>query len=80
MTRTRAEIIKSMGMDPHMMRDFPQRSIDRMAIKHAGHNVGIYRSDFEHKVCLTDAQLESAVNCLLDCEERLKDIISGDDN
>jgi hypothetical protein len=28
----------------------------------------------------TGGQLESMVNCLLDCEERLKDIISGNND
>ena len=78
MIRTRAEIIKSMGAPEHKLRGLPETAINRVAIIHAGANIRALTSDYSNPMHGTPAQLESAVNCLLDCEERLKDIISGE--
>ena len=80
MIRTRAEITKSLGRNPHDFLDFPEEAINRMAIVHASVNIRALAGDYMNPNVGAPAQLESAVNCLLDCEERLKDIISGDND
>ena len=78
MIRTRAEILKSIGVNGAMA-DYSDECINRIAIIHAGVNIRALAGDYQKPHHGTPAQLESAVNCLLDCEERLKDIIGKND-
>jgi hypothetical protein len=77
--RTREEILKSMGMHPGASADCSDECINRVAIIHAGVNIRALAGDYGNPFHGTPAQLESAVNALLDCEERMRDIGSGDD-
>ncbi len=79
MIRTREEILKSMGMHPGASADCSDECINRVAIIHAGVNIRALAGDYGNPFHGTPAQLESAVNALLDCEERMRDIGSGDD-
>ena len=78
MIRTRAEIAKSMGVDPYTLRGLSQRVIDHMAFQHAHDNAEAYGRDIVSGGQTTDAQMETAANAAIDYEERLKDIIRGD--
>ena len=80
MIRTKAEIINSLGVNPRSLIDFPEEAINRMAIQHAAVNIFALAGDYVNPFHSTPAQLESAVNALLDCEERLMDIGSGNDD
>ncbi len=80
MIRTKDEIINSLGVNPRSLIDFPEEAINRMGIIHASVNISALAGDYGNPFHGTPAQLESAVNALLDCEERLRDIRSGNDN
>ena len=78
--RTRAEIMKSMGMHPGASADCSDECINRVAIIHAGVNIRAKADDYADPYRGTPAQLESAVNCLLDCLERMDDLSKENDD
>jgi hypothetical protein len=78
--RTKAEIIKSMGTHGGTLHGLPDNAIERLAIMHAGVNIKALSMRVADPFGFTGGQLESMVNCLLDCEERLRDIGSGNDD
>ena len=78
--RTREEILKSIAIHSGGMAEYSDECINRVAIIHAGVNIRALAGDYGNPFHGTPAQLESAVNALLDCEERLRDIGSGNDD
>ena len=78
--RTRAEIIKSLGVHPGTLDGCVDMAVNKVAIMHAVVNVRALAGDMANPFYTSAAGVESAINAILDCEERLRDIRSGNDD
>ena len=73
MTRTRAALWASMSLPDDGITTDAQ--VARFAAQHAGTNLRAIGGDALARDRMTDAQAESVANALLDCWERVKEVL-----